>query len=84
MTLQKLLFHIFQVTALSFSDITLIVTPSASKMIGGVTYIYTNYTNLPLNAIVRLPHPRSGDSQGQEMVLASSAEKQTRNYDTQC
>ena len=55
-------------------------------MVGGVTYIYTNYTNLPLNAIVRLPHLhlRSGDSQGQEMFLASSAEKQTRNYDTQC
>ena len=28
-------------------------------------YIYI-YTNLPVNAIVRLPHPRSGDSQGQE------------------
>ena len=27
------------------------------------TYIYTN---LPVNAIVRLPHPRSVDSQGQE------------------
>ena len=22
------------------------------------------YANLPVNAIVRLPHPRSGDSQG--------------------
>ena len=78
MALQKLLFHIFHVTALSFSDIALIVIPSASKMVGGVTYIYTNYTNLPLNAIVRLPHLhlRSGDSQGQEMFLASSAEKQ--------
>ena len=39
MTLQKLLFHIFHVTTLSFSDITLIVIPSASKMVGGVTYI---------------------------------------------
>ena len=29
----------------------------------------------------RLPHPRSGDSQGQEMFLAPSADKQTRNYD---
>ena len=28
-------------------------------------YIYI-YTNLPVNAIVRLPHPRSVDSQGQE------------------
>ena len=33
------------------------------------TYIYI-YTNLPVNAIVRLPHPRSGDSQGQETILA--------------
>ena len=38
MTLQKLLLHIFHVTTLSFSDITLIVIPSASKMVGGVTY----------------------------------------------
>ena len=29
-------------------------------------YIYI-YTNLPVNAIVRLPHPQSGDSQGQEI-----------------
>ena len=46
-------------------------------------YIYI-YTNLPVNAIVRLPHPRSGDSQGQETLLAPSADKQTRNYDTEC
>ena len=39
MTFQKLLFHIFHVTGLSFSDITLIVLPSTSKMVGGVTYI---------------------------------------------
>ena len=47
-------------------------------------YIYI-YTNLPVNAIdaiVRLPHPRSVYSQGQETFLASSADKQTRNYDT--
>ena len=43
-------------------------------------YIYI-YTNLPVNAIVRLPHPRSGDSQGQETSLATSADKQTRNHD---
>ena len=36
-------------------------------------YIYI-YTNLPVNATVRLPHPRSGDSQGQETFLAPSAE----------
>ena len=42
------------------------------------------YTNLPVNAIVKLPHPRSGDSQGQERFLAPSADKQTRNYDTEC
>ena len=41
-------------------------------------------TNLPVNAIVRLRHPRSGYSQGQETFLAPSADKQTRNYDTEC
>ena len=37
--------------------------------------IYIKYTNLPVNAIVRLPHPWSGDSQGQETFLAPSADK---------
>ena len=40
------------------------------------------YTNLPVSDIVGLPHPRSGDSQGQETFLAPSSDKQTRNYDT--
>ena len=35
--------------------------------------------NLPVNAIVRLPHPWSRDSQGQKTFLAPSADKQTRN-----
>ena len=39
------------------------------------------YINLPVNAIVRLPHPWSGDSQGQETFSAPSADKQTRNND---
>ena len=39
------------------------------------------YTNLLVDFIVRLPHPRRGDSQNQEMLLARSAEKPTRNYD---
>ena len=47
------------------------------------TYIYM-YANLPVNAIVRLPHPWSGDSKGQETFLAPSADKPTRNYDTEC
>ena len=42
------------------------------------TYIYCIYTNLPVDAIVRLPHPWSGDSQGQETFLAPSADKQTQ------
>ena len=42
------------------------------------------YTNLPVNAIVRLPHPWSGSSQGQETFSAPSADQQTRNYDTEC
>ena len=46
-------------------------------------YIYI-HTNLPVSDIVRLPHPKSGDSQGQETFLAPSADKPTRNYDTEC
>ena len=42
------------------------------------------YPNLLRNAIVRLPHPRSGNSQRQETFLAVSADKQTRNHDTTC
>ena len=37
-----------------------------------IIYIYI-YTNLPVNAIVRLPDPRNGDNQGQETFLAPSA-----------
>ena len=40
--------------------------------------------HLPVNAIVRLPHSRSRDSQGQETFLAPSAKKQTHNYDAEC
>ena len=39
-------------------------------------YIYI-YANLPVNAIVRLPRPWSGDSQDQETFLAPSADKKT-------
>ena len=42
------------------------------------------YTNLPVDVIVRLPHPRSGDRQGQETFLAPSADKETCNYDKEC
>ena len=34
-----------------------------------IYYIYTIYINLPVDVIVRLPHPRSGDSQGQETFI---------------
>ena len=47
-------------------------------MISIYIYIYI-YTNLPVTAMVRLPHPRSGDNQGQVTFLASPAYKQTRN-----
>ena len=44
-------------------------------------YVYINtYTCM----CIRLPHPRSGDSQGQETFLAPSADKQTCNYNTEC
>ena len=40
------------------------------------------HTNLPVHAIVKLPHPRSEDNQGQETFLVPSADNQTLNYDT--
>ena len=46
-------------------------------------YIHTQ-TNLPVNAIVRLPHPQRGDSQGQETFLTFPADTKTRNYDMEC
>ena len=42
------------------------------------------YTNLQMDVILRLPHPRSRDGHGQEILLPPSADKQTHNYDTQC
>ena len=51
------------------------------KGIKSLIYIYIYIQIYQMNAIVRLPHPRSGDSQGQETFLAPSADKQTRNYD---
>ena len=41
-------------------------------------YLYI-YQHLPVNATVRIPHPRIRDSQGP--FLAPSAYKQTSNYD---
>ena len=42
------------------------------------------HTNLPVDAIIRIPHHRSGDSQGQETFLAPSANDQIGNCDTEC
>ena len=42
------------------------------------------YTNLTVDYIVILPHPRSGDSQGQELSLAPSAHEETCHYDIEC
>ena len=36
------------------------------------------YIHLPLNAIVRLAHPRSRDTSGQEKLLAPPADKQSQ------
>ena len=41
-------------------------------------YIYTHKFTSKCH---RLPHPRSGDSQGQETFLVPSANKQTCNYE---
>ena len=45
---------------------------------------WLTYTNTPVDVIVRLPHPRSVDSQNQETFLAPSADKQTHTYDIEC
>ena len=37
-----------------------------------------------MDVTVRLPHPRSGDSEGQETFLAPSADNSTRNYGIEC
>ena len=42
------------------------------------------HTVLPVDVVVRLPHPRSGDSQGKKKFLAPSADKSTRNCDIEC
>ena len=42
------------------------------------------YTNFAVDDIVRLAHPRSGDSQGQDRFLATSADKSTCKYDIEC
>ena len=42
------------------------------------------YINIQVYAIAKLPHPWSGDSQGQETFLAPSADSQTNNYDIEC
>ena len=44
----------------------------------------TIYKNLPVNVIVRLPHPRSRDSQGQQTFLLPPVDKKTRNYHIEC
>ena len=49
-----------------------------------ILYIYTLYIYKFTSECHRLPHPQGGDSQGQETFLASSADKQTRNYDIEC
>ena len=57
------------------SMLKLILVPVAYYHI--YIYIYI-YTILPVNAIVRIPHPRNGDSQDQETFLGPSADNQTR------
>ena len=42
------------------------------------------HANLPISAIVRLPHPWSGDPKILEIFSAPSADYETRNYDTEC
>ena len=46
--------------------------------------LWAIYRNLPVDVIVPLPHPRSGDCPKQETFLAPSANKSTCNYDIEC
>ena len=48
-----------------------------------ISYIYI-YTNLPVHAIVRPPHPWTGDRQNGKTFLAHSVDKPTHNYDIEC
>ena len=46
-------------------------------------YILYIYTNLPVNTIVRLPHPRTGDGKGQEHftdIFSHIFNKKTKTY----
>ena len=51
------------------------IEPQRNEMVSFI------YTNLPVNAIVRLPHLQSRDSQDQKTFLAPSTDKQSLNYD---
>ena len=73
--------HMF-VSSFGLLIIFLVIIPSESKFISGGTYVL--HPNLLVNAIIRLPHPRNRDSQGQETFLAPSADNQTNNYDAEC
>ena len=42
------------------------------------------YTSLQVDVIVRVPHPRSGESQKQERFLAPCADKKTCNNHIEC
>ena len=42
------------------------------------------YKNISVDVVVRLPHPPSRDTQGQETFLAPSADKQTPNFGIEC
>ena len=56
-----------------------------AKCIYVYIYIYTKIYQEMSYAIVRLPHPRSGDSQGEETFFAHpllTIKPATRNYDT--
>ena len=61
-----------------------LLTLRPKQLIGSKMKSWAIYTNLPMDVIVRIPHRRSWNSQGQEPFLAPSANKQTRNYHIEC
>ena len=63
-------------TCLRFGDF--LIVDSVFIKVRKKVYIYI-YTNLPVSDIVTLPHPWSGNSQGQETFLAPSADSKPAN-----
>ena len=76
---EDLPFHCFILVLDTTAKLTYLIILIIPCWFSQCIYIY-----ISVNAIVRLPYPRSRDRLGQETFLAPSADNQTHNYDTEC